>query len=271
MVWVASTLHTTLQHGVSSITTADGAHLGCQQSAELTPHGRLKWTRPFRTKDEIWFLRACHLISTGLYTKWHCGSFVSLSLFCHCHPTDASYSSCTCCWCDGIKLASQDISRQLCCVGSRVMLDSKSAYFHFESSRGGVLYMCDADDFTTQLRSKQKKINSKHNSSTLGARRRRVVPARLQVMPLTSPSQLLKLELPRRLSSHSRADTNCGVFWALTSRRRCVVSTLLCTCRWTGCERHVAERSALCVERCRYLPTKGFVATDVRQTSAWSG
>ena len=56
MQWVASTLHTTSEHGVSSITTADGAHLGCQQSTELTPRppGRFKWTRPFRAKDEIW-------------------------------------------------------------------------------------------------------------------------------------------------------------------------------------------------------------------------
>ena len=36
MQWVASTLHTTSQHGVSSITTADGAHIGCQQSIELS-------------------------------------------------------------------------------------------------------------------------------------------------------------------------------------------------------------------------------------------
>ena len=45
------------------------AHLGCQQSTELTPTGRFKWTRTFRTKDEIWFLRVCHHISTGLYHK----------------------------------------------------------------------------------------------------------------------------------------------------------------------------------------------------------
>ena len=30
MEWVASTLHTTSEHGVSSINTADAAHLGCQ-------------------------------------------------------------------------------------------------------------------------------------------------------------------------------------------------------------------------------------------------
>ena len=67
MQWVASTLHTTSQHGVSSITTADAAHLGCQQSTELTPPGRFKWTRPFRPKDEICFLCVCHHISNAVY------------------------------------------------------------------------------------------------------------------------------------------------------------------------------------------------------------
>ena len=45
------------------------AHLGCQQSTELTlpPPGRCKWIRPVSQKDEIWFLRVCHHISTGLY------------------------------------------------------------------------------------------------------------------------------------------------------------------------------------------------------------
>ena len=43
------------------------AHLGCQQPTELTLTGRFKWTSPFRTKDEIWFLRMCHHISIGLY------------------------------------------------------------------------------------------------------------------------------------------------------------------------------------------------------------
>ena len=37
MQWVASTLHTTSEHGVSSITTADAAHLGWKQLTELTP------------------------------------------------------------------------------------------------------------------------------------------------------------------------------------------------------------------------------------------
>ena len=32
-------------------------------------HRRFKWTRPFRTKDDILFLRVCHHISTGLYQE----------------------------------------------------------------------------------------------------------------------------------------------------------------------------------------------------------
>jgi len=69
MQWVASTLHTTSEHGVSNITTADAAQLGCHQSTELTPTGRFKWTRLFRAKDEIWFLRMCHHISNAVYFK----------------------------------------------------------------------------------------------------------------------------------------------------------------------------------------------------------
>ena len=38
------------------------AHLGCRQSTEQTPSGWFKWTRLFRAKDEIWFLRVSHKI-----------------------------------------------------------------------------------------------------------------------------------------------------------------------------------------------------------------
>jgi len=66
MEWVASTLHTTSEHGVSSITTSD-AHTSAASS-------RLNW-RPRRflkdlfisPKDEIWFLRVCHHISSAVY------------------------------------------------------------------------------------------------------------------------------------------------------------------------------------------------------------
>ena len=48
-VWVASTLHTTSQHGVSSITTAD-AHTSAASSRLDWRLRRFKWTRPFRRK-----------------------------------------------------------------------------------------------------------------------------------------------------------------------------------------------------------------------------
>jgi len=134
MQWVASTLHTTSEHGVSSITTPDAhtsaassrlnwrppadlnglansvgsqysshylgtrciqhyyrwcAHLGCQQSTGLTPTGRLNGLGPFRAKDEIWFLRVCHHVSTGLCQHKVCEKYwpvkrtnFSLSLSC---------------------------------------------------------------------------------------------------------------------------------------------------------------------------------------------
>jgi len=54
MEWVASTLHTTSEHGVSSITTAD-AHTSAA-SSRLNWRPRLfKWTRPFRRKTKSGF------------------------------------------------------------------------------------------------------------------------------------------------------------------------------------------------------------------------
>jgi hypothetical protein len=69
MEWVASTRHTTSEHGVSSITTADAAHLRLPAVdwTDAYPPGRFKWTRPFRAKNEIWFLRVRHHISEALY------------------------------------------------------------------------------------------------------------------------------------------------------------------------------------------------------------
>jgi len=45
------------------------------------PSGRFKWIRPFRTKDEIWFLRVGHHISTSLY-RWQLETLV---LWLHAH------------------------------------------------------------------------------------------------------------------------------------------------------------------------------------------
>ena len=54
MEWVASTLHTTSEHGVSSITTAD-AHTSAATSRLNWCPRRFKWTRPFRRKTKSGF------------------------------------------------------------------------------------------------------------------------------------------------------------------------------------------------------------------------
>ena len=72
MQWVASTLCTTSEHGLSSITTADVQTSAASSRLNWRPR-RLKWTRPFRAEDEIWFLRVCRHISTGLYIKQRLG------------------------------------------------------------------------------------------------------------------------------------------------------------------------------------------------------
>ena len=69
MEWVASTLHTTSEHGVSSITTAD-AYTSADSSRLNWRPRRFKRTRPFRRKTKIWFLRACHHVSNAVYHEW---------------------------------------------------------------------------------------------------------------------------------------------------------------------------------------------------------
>ena len=54
MEWVASTLHTTSQHCVSSITTAD-AHTSVASSRLNWRPRWFKWTRPFRRKTKSGF------------------------------------------------------------------------------------------------------------------------------------------------------------------------------------------------------------------------
>jgi predicted small integral membrane protein len=69
MQWVASTLHTTTEHGVSSITTAD-AHTSAVSSRLKWRHTAwFKWTRPFRqkTKSGFWACAvAFQLASTNI-------------------------------------------------------------------------------------------------------------------------------------------------------------------------------------------------------------
>jgi len=54
MECVCSTLHTTSEHGVSSITTAD-AHISAASSRLNWRPRRLKWTRPFHRKTKSGF------------------------------------------------------------------------------------------------------------------------------------------------------------------------------------------------------------------------
>ena len=54
MAWVASTLHTTSEHGVYSITTAD-VHISAASSRLNWRPNRFKWTRPFRRKTKSGF------------------------------------------------------------------------------------------------------------------------------------------------------------------------------------------------------------------------
>jgi hypothetical protein len=54
MEWVASTLHTTSEHGVSNITTADAHNSAASSRLNWRPR-RFKWTRPFRRKTKSGF------------------------------------------------------------------------------------------------------------------------------------------------------------------------------------------------------------------------
>jgi len=54
MEWVASTLHTTSEHGVSSIITADAHTSAASSRLNLRPR-RFKWTRLFRRKTKSGF------------------------------------------------------------------------------------------------------------------------------------------------------------------------------------------------------------------------
>jgi hypothetical protein len=65
MEWVATTLHTTSEHGVSSITPAN-AHTPAASSQLNWRPRPFKWTRPFRRKMKSSFC-ACHHISNVVY------------------------------------------------------------------------------------------------------------------------------------------------------------------------------------------------------------
>ena len=67
MEWVAGTLHTTSEHGVSSIITADTHTSAASSRPNWRPH-RFKWTCPFRRKTKSGFC-AC-AITFILASTW---------------------------------------------------------------------------------------------------------------------------------------------------------------------------------------------------------
>ena len=69
MEWVASTLHTTSEHGVSSITTAD-AHTSAASSRLNWRHHQFNWTRPFRRKTKSGFC-ACAVTFQTQSASWY--------------------------------------------------------------------------------------------------------------------------------------------------------------------------------------------------------
>ena len=68
VMWVASTLHTTSEHGVSSITTAD-AHSSAAGSRLNWRPRQVKWTRPFRRKTKLFSARVPSHFKRSLRTS----------------------------------------------------------------------------------------------------------------------------------------------------------------------------------------------------------
>jgi hypothetical protein len=72
MEWLTSTLHTTSEHGVSSITTANAHTSAASSRLNWRPH-RFKWNRPFRRKTKSGFC-ACaitfQLASINRHLLW---------------------------------------------------------------------------------------------------------------------------------------------------------------------------------------------------------
>ena len=75
--WVASTVHTTSEHGVSSITTAD-AHTSAASSRLNWRPRHFKWTRPFRWKTKSGFCACAITFQTQSVTVRVCTLIANL-------------------------------------------------------------------------------------------------------------------------------------------------------------------------------------------------
>ena len=90
MEWVASTLHTTSEHGVSIVTTANAHNSAANNRLNWRPC-QLKWTRSFRGKTKSGFCactigfqtrytlfskpQRCNIDSSPCHTAWTAGDF----------------------------------------------------------------------------------------------------------------------------------------------------------------------------------------------------
>ena len=72
--WVASILHTTSEHGVSSITTIDARTSAASSRLNWRPR-RFKWTCPFHWKTKSGFF-ACAITFQLASTMWHTSIWV---------------------------------------------------------------------------------------------------------------------------------------------------------------------------------------------------
>ena len=84
MEWEASTLHTTSEHGVSSITTAD-VHTSAASSRLNWSPRRFKWTRPFRRKTKSGFCVCAITFQTqsSIKVKLHSNVLLNVSMSSH--------------------------------------------------------------------------------------------------------------------------------------------------------------------------------------------
>jgi len=80
MEWRASTLHTTSEYGVSSITTAD-AHTSAVSSRLNWRPRRFKWTRPFRWKTKSGFCAYAITFQTQFTSALPGNYFICLLIF----------------------------------------------------------------------------------------------------------------------------------------------------------------------------------------------
>ena len=78
MEWVASTLHTTSEHGVSNITTADAHNSAASSRLNWRPR-RLKWTRPFCRKTKSGFCACAITFQLASTYMWHCIAWYDLN------------------------------------------------------------------------------------------------------------------------------------------------------------------------------------------------